>query len=221
MKTKKRVLFTVVMSAIIISGCTVLSFYPLYTDDVLIKDDRIIGTWETYESSLLSSELKDTLVWEIVFNDKKWVRKLNTPFDRGSNEEPNKFAYTLFLYYASNQEIKAELQLHIVEIDGKTYLDFFPEEWARNIPILEMHLVGVHSFAKVNIDNDSIAIHWFDSEWFEHNLKENKIHIKHEKNSSNIMLTAQPKELQQFVKKYSDDKDAFDPDAQFILKPRK
>lgn len=214
MKAKNKIFISVVLLMLIISGCTVLSFYPLYTEDVLIRNDKIIGKWETIESS-------DTLVWEIIFKDKKWIKKHNNPADRGSREEPNKFAYSLFLYYAANPEKKAEFQLHLVELNGKTYIDFFPEQWNVDISILEFHLMGVHTFAKVNIENDSIAINWFDSDWFKDNLESNKIRIKHEKNSANILLTAQPKELQKFVSKYSNDEDAFDADSQVILKPRK
>lgn len=214
MKSKNKIFISVVLLMLIISGCTVLSFYPLYTEDVLIRNDKIIGKWETIESS-------DTLVWEIIFKDKKWIKKHNNPADRGSREEPNKFAYSLFLYYAANPEKKAEFQLHLVELNGKTYIDFFPEQWNVDISILEFHLMGVHTFAKVNIENDSIAINWFDSDWFKENLESNKIRIKHEKNSANILLTAQPKELQKFVSKYSNDEDAFDADSQVILKPRK
>jgi hypothetical protein len=214
MKAKNKIFISVVLLMLIISGCTVLSFYPLYTEDVLIRNDKIIGKWETIESS-------DTLVWEIIFKDKKWIKKHNNPADRGSREEPNKFAYSLFLYYAANPGKKAEFQLHLVELNGKTYIDFFPEQWNVDISILEFHLMGVHTFAKVNIENDSIAINWFDSDWFKENLESNKIRIKHEKNSANILLTAQPKELQKFVSKYSNDEDAFDADSQVILKPRK
>lgn len=214
MKAKNKIFISVVLLMLIISGCTVLSFYPLYTEDVLIRNDKIIGKWETIESS-------DTLVWEIIFKDKKWIKKHNNPADRGSREEPNKFAYSLFLYYAANPEKKAEFQLHLVELNGKTYIDFFPEQWNVDISILEFHLMGVHTFARVNIENDSIAINWFDSDWFKENLESNKIRIKHEKNSANILLTAQPKELQKFVSKYSNDEDAFDADSQVILKPRK
>jgi hypothetical protein len=86
---------------------------------------------------------------------------------------------------------------------------------------MRIHLMGVHTFAKVDIENDSIVINWFDSEWFAKKLEENKIRIKHEKNSANILLTALPKELQKFVSKYSNDEDAFDADFQFTLKPQK
>lgn len=218
MKAKKKIFISVLFLMSIISGCTVLSFYPLYTDDVLIRNDKIIGNWETDEG--LSGKSK-ILVWEITFNDEKWIKKHNVPFDRGSKKEPNKYAYSLFLYYADYPETKAEFQLHLVELNGKTYIDFFPEQWNVDISILEFHLMGVHTFAKVNIENDSIVIDWFDSEWFAKKLENNKVRIKHEKNSANILLTAQPKELQKFVSKYSNDEDAFNADNQVILKPRK
>jgi hypothetical protein len=219
MEAKKNIFITVVVLLSLISGCTVLSFYPLYTEDVLIRNDKIIGKWETIEG-FGGFGKSDTLVWEITFNDEKWIKKHNIPFDRGSRTEPNKFAYSLFLYYTANPEKQTEFQLHILELDGKTYIDFFPENWEPDNTILGFHLMGVHTFAKVNIENDSIVIHWFDAEWFANKLENNKIRIKHEKNSANILLTAQPKELQKFVSKYSNDKDAFDEDFTFTLKPQ-
>lgn len=51
-------------------------------------------------------------------------------------------------------------------------------------------------------------------------MEEEKIRIKHEKNNTNILLTAQPKELQKFVAKYANDKNAFEKESQFVLKPQ-
>lgn len=215
MKALKKIFISAAVVLLLISGCTVLSFYPLYTDDVLIRNDKILGKWQTTEGF----NNTDTLVWEISFNNEKWVKKHNIPYDRGSRTEPNKFAYTLFLYYTANPERKTEFQLHLVELDGKTYIDFFPEYWETDNSILGFHLMGVHTFAKVTIEKDSIEINWFDTDWFANKLENNKIRIKHEKNSANILLTAQPKELQKFVSKYADDEDAFDADFKFTLIP--
>ena len=54
----------------------------------------------------------------------------------------------------------------------------------------DMHLFPVHTFAKVNIE-------------------QNKIKISHEKSGQNIILTASTGELQKFVVKYGSDEDAF------------
>ena len=214
MKAIKKLLIPASIFLSFIYGCTVLSFYPLYTEDVLIRNDKIIGKWEQIEDQ------DDTLVWEIVFRSQK-EKEPNAHSDNDSKEEPNEFAYSLFLYYPDKPEIKSEFQLHLVELDGISYIDFFPEQWQSADPFLDFHLIGVHTYAKVDIENDSIVVKWFDSDWFENRLKENKIRIKHEANSANILLTAKPKELQKFVSKYATDKAAFDDGIQLTLKPQR
>ncbi|WP_068475314.1 hypothetical protein [Saccharicrinis aurantiacus] len=221
MNTKRNIFFATLVLITIISSCTVLSFYPIYTEDVLIKNDAILGKWETIEESFPNDENNDTLVWEIAFNKERWIKKLNTPFDRGEKKVINEYAYSLYLSRKSTPEKRSEFQLHLINLAGKTFIDFYPEQWESDNNILGFHLIGVHTFAKVDIMQDSLIINWFDSDWFAQKLEEKKIRIKHEKNSSNILLTAQPKELQKFVVKYADDKNAFDYDSQFVLKPHK
>ncbi len=217
MKAKKNIFITTITLLTLISSCAVISFYPLYTEDILIKDDRILGKWSTVEEGMMHNT--DTLIWEISFSDKEQVKKHNVPYNRGSHQETNQYTYSLFLHYKPRPEDKVKFQLHLIELDGKTYIDFYPEEWSVNNTILAFHLMGVHTFAKIDIHKEYINIAWFDPDWFEQKLKENKIRIKHEKNSGNILLTARPKDLQKFVVKYSDDENAFEEGNYSELKP--
>ena len=219
MKAKKISFISVLAIMLLTSNCAVISFYPLYTDDVLIRDDRIIGKWASTEVNDMSKEAVDTLIWEIKFNDKKWVKKHNVLFDRGSHQVANRYAYSLHLYYNSKPEDKVEFLIHLVELDGKKYVDFYPEQWDANNTILAFHLIGVHTFAKIDINDAAIDIEWFDTDWLMKKLEENKIRIKYEQNSANILLTAQPKDLQNFVIKYSDDEEAFNDDYKSVLTP--
>ena len=219
MKAKRSLLFTTIAILMLISSCAVISFYPIYTEDVLIKDDRIIGKWVTTEEFGIKTKEVDTLVWEISFKDKKWVNKQNSPLGKKSHQETNRYTYSLSLHYHSSPEEKAEFQLHLVKLGGKTYVDFYPVEWDIDNTILSFHLMGVHTFAKAEINEDFININWFDSEWFEQKMEENRIRIKHEKNKNNILLTAKPKDLQKFVIKYSDNEKAFDEGNKVELKP--
>jgi hypothetical protein len=216
MKTK--VILTLITCIVLISSCTILSFYPLYTDNVLIKDDRIIGKWQSIkrESTNVGASYSDTLIWEISFMKEIWRKKLNNPFDRGDKKIPNQFTYTLNIYDKSNPQDCAEFHLHLVKLGSKTYLDFFPEEWNKYNNILAVHLMYVHTFAKVEI-NQQLEIQWFDSEWLQEMFDENRIRIKHENNGVYTLLTAKPEELQQFIIKYSDDKEAFSEDLKYIL----
>lgn len=219
MNVKKKIFIAVVILVTIISSCSVQSFYPLYTEDVLIKNNTLLGKWETIQDNGFSSENKDTLVWEISFRDSKLLDN-KTPFDQVNKEVPNQYTYTLDLYHKSNPDQSTEFELHLVQLEDKTYIDFFPVQFNPENDILGFHLMGVHTFAKVDLNSNRIIIDWFDSESFGKKLEEDKIRIKHENNGVNILLTSQPKELQKFVAKYSSYKDAFNEDFRFVLKPR-
>lgn len=218
MKTKA--IFTVITCVVLISSCTVLSFYPLYTKNELLKDDKIIGQWQSInEGGNIGGPgpfYRDTLIWEISFEKEIWRKKLNNPFDRGDKKIPNQFTYTLNVYDKYSPEDNAEFHLHLVKLGDKTYLDFFPEEWNKNNDILAIHLMFVHTFAKVEI-SDQIEIQWFDSDWLQQMFDENKIRIKHENNGVYTLLTAKPEELQKFIIKYSDDKKAFSEVLKYTL----
>lgn len=215
MKVNKKILIVAVIFLSLCSGCVVTSFYPLYTDDVLVRNDNIIGKWETAELPEILEKDNDTLVWEIL--KKEEVTKIGGK----QNQKLYNETYKLYSYYLSDPEVKTELQLHLVELEGKAYFDFFLENYeVVDDFIAAMHLMVVHTFAKADVCTDSIVVNWYDSDWLSKKLEANKIRIKHEKDGDNILLTAQPKELQKFVSKYSNNKNATD-NIQLILKPRK
>ncbi|HCT31233.1 MAG TPA: hypothetical protein DIW31_11015 [Bacteroidales bacterium] len=218
---KTRIIVAVLLATIFISSCTVLSFYPLYTEKELIRDDRIVGTWESYNNkdvfpTAMSKTQVDTMIWEISFQKEIWKKKINNPFDRGSEQIPNRFTYTLRIYDKAAPANDAEFHLHIVKLDDKLFIDLFPEEWQKNNTILAVHLIGVHTFAKLEIGK-TLEINWFDSDLLQKLLDENKIRIKHENNGVYNLLTAKPEELQKFVIKYANEGKAFDESMKYTL----
>jgi hypothetical protein len=210
---KTRTIVTSLLGAVIVSSCTVLSFYPLYTEKELIRDDRIIGKWQSlnnkdvFPTSENNTQI-DTMIWDISFQNKIWKKRLNNPFDRGSEQISNKFTYTLNIYDKSMPENKAEFHLHIVKLGDKLFIDLFPEEWQKDNALLAIHLMSVHTFAKIDI-GDKLEINWFDTELLQKLFDENKIRIKHEDNGVYTLLTAKPEELQKFVIKYANEDKAF------------
>ena len=219
---KTRIIVTALLATIFVSSCTVLSFYPLYTEKELVKDDRIIGKWQSfnnkdsYPTSENSTEI-DTLIWEISYQKTVWKKKLNNPFDRGSEDIPNKFTYTLHMYDKSMPKNKyTEFHLHLVRLGNNLFIDFFPEEWQKDDTFLAVHLISVHTFAKIDIGN-KLEINWFDSELLQKLFDENKIRIKHENNGVYTLLTAKPEELQKFVKKYANEDKAFSDAMKYTL----
>lgn len=206
--------------SLLLSGCDViLSFYPLYTEKELVRDDRIIGKWKSQFEE--DDNDYDTLVWNITFED---IRK----------GAPNKFTYVLTVkhniyplsppqerenYIIAEPEIKellddllkAKFELHIVKLRDNLYLDFFPDDVECLNIVLFCHLMKLHSFAKVEI-GDKITIKWFDRDWLYYLISDNKTRIKHEYSDYNLLLTAKPKVLQRFFIKYGNDSDAIQED---------
>lgn len=123
MKAKGNILFSTIVLVTLISSCTVLSFYPLYTEDILVRNDAIIGKWETVDSLVA----QDTLVWEITFDKEQWIKKHNAPYNIGEKKVANKYAYSLFLYRKLTPSKKSEFQLHLIDIEGETFINFYPE----------------------------------------------------------------------------------------------
>jgi hypothetical protein len=182
--------------SLFLTGCTVLSFYPFYTWDVLVKDSRILGNWKTYDDK------EKPFIWEISFPDS--VVESNEKTGWEEKKVPNTFTYDLICYDNENPGDRAEFKLHLFRLNDQLYLDFYPEDWKVENDLLEFHLMATHTIAQVTL-SDTLTINWLDPEWFDDLIKENKIRIHHEKNANYTLLTAKSEELQKFISKYSND----------------
>ncbi len=192
MKTK--IFFTILLLSIFLSGCLVFSFYPLYTDDDLFPNDLLLG--EFYDS--------DSAKWEFTH--------LTT--GKEDNIKIDSTCYILKIQEEGEEETEDRFQAKIIKLGEHYFIDFYLDEYeyksGDDPNFFDLHLIPVHTFAKVEINEDQIKINWFDPEWLEDLIKENKIRIHHENNGNHILLTAKPKELQKFVTKYVNSEDAFD-----------
>ncbi len=202
------------ISLALLTKCTVISFYPLYTDDELIRDDRIIGKWM---SRLEREEVsKDSIVWEISFLETKQSENSKNIFRSGTQ---NQFTHSLKLYPYSNAKDAIIFDLHIVKLENKLYFDFLLEEYNNDNLFTAMHLMPIHTFARIEV-GEQITVKWFNGEVLEDLLKNNKIRIRHERRKDDVfLLTAKPKELQKFIIKYEEQNEAFLDDLSFILTP--
>ncbi len=199
---KTRNIFIVGIIALLLSGCVVYSFYPLYTEKDLFENDILLGEWfEDDNQDIQFNDADDEWVFEHPFigNEKDSIR--------------DKKSYRLTLTSNENDVIKeSKFDVHIIKLAGQYFLDFYMEEYGADdddVTLSTFHLIPVHTFAKLIVNEDKLEIRWFDPEWLEDLIKENKIRIHHEDNGDFILLTAKPKELQKFVTKYVNYEEAF------------
>ena len=195
MKTKN--LFSILLVALFFSGCIVYSFYPLYTKKDLFPNDLLTGNWIDGDSA-------------------EW--KFEHPY-KGKElpENIDSTSYVLKVMDKNNRESK--FSVHIIKLGGHYFLDFYLEDFLENdeLDLASFHIVPVHTFAKVSVSKNQLQINWYDQNWLEKLIKENKIRIRHEYNGDYILLTASSKELQKFVTKYVNSEEAFKDGMEAIL----
>ncbi len=153
------------------------SLHPLYTDETLIFDEALIGKWKINDKN-------DEQIWQ---------------FSKAGEKE-----YELRILQAGKE---GRFAAHLLELDGKTYLDLYPAEnkTMENLnDTYKMHLIAAHTFLKVNIAGSNLKLNWFMNEL----LKDDPNQLRHEKvNKDQIVLTASTEELQRFVIEHADEID--------------
>ena len=202
MKTK--ILFSFIVLSVLLSGCIVYSFYPLYTEKDLFPNDILTGEW-------IDDDDSDT--------DYEW--KFEHPFiGKKENGIRDSLRYKLTVIERVDDMVKESVFLvHIIKLGGHYFLDFYLEEYVDddNLDLSSFHIIPVHTFAKLTIKENQVVINWFDQEWLQDLIEENKIRIHHEQNDDIILLTAKAQELQKFVSKYVNSEEAFENGLEIIL----
>lgn len=191
-----------ILVLILIPGCVVISFYPLYEKEDLYANDMLWGKWFA----------DDSVMWE--FNYPTIKKDGNTIMDST--------AYVMHLTSSDGQTEKSSLLVHIIKLDDAYYLDFYLDHYEStekdrgDFVLFDLHMMPVHTFARLKFWNDSLEIDWFDPDWLDKQIKENKVRIRHEKNKDHTLLTARPHELKEFVKKYGHLDDAYGMDQKLF-----
>jgi hypothetical protein len=167
--------------ATVVAGC-VPSLHPLYTEKDLVFDAALVGVW---------SEKEDA--------SETWA------FEK-TGEKAFKLVYTV-------DGKSGEFEAHLLKLGNTLFLDLYPDgkgldELNRN-DFYKSHLIPGHTFAKVTRIEPSVQMAFLNPDWLKELLEQNPKAIRHEKVSDRIVLTASTKELQEFVLKNVNTKDAF------------
>lgn len=195
MKTKN-IIFIVAVT-FLLGGCSIYSLHPLYNESTLVFDTNLLGTWEDNDGNTWNFEK----AIKPEYDDLKKI---------GLNEN------TYLLSYTENDKM-AQLHVHLVKLEDKLFLDLYPadnyDEQIGN-DLLAQQLLPIHTFVKVEINKNDITLSPFDAEWVDDLFEHKKIRIAHEDVAyfgyMLRVLTASTPELQKFVTKYGNEKEAFE-----------
>ena len=144
----------------------------------------------------------------------KWVQEQDIwQFEEGDKGK----SYSLTIIQKEEKEKKtSKLIGHLVKIDGDLFLDMYPDEMEMGVgDWYKFHLLGVHTFMKVDRIEPTPVMRAMDPEKIAKMLKEKPDTIKHEIVEDRVVLTASPKELQAFLKAHADDGSVFGDSEEF------
>lgn len=189
--TKHLLIVSAILLVLFIMGC-IPSLHPLYTDEDRLIVPGLYGSWVTIDGK----EQYDFLVCE---EDTAAYSVLYTEFPQKG--------------FISRDSSRALFEVNIVELDRKLFMDFYPDDDDSELDelnsLMSVHLMPMHTFAKMEISNDTLRIWRFDPAWLEELFGENRIRIAHEVVDDQIVLTASTEDLQGFISKYSEEPGAY------------
>jgi hypothetical protein len=187
----KRVLFYLLLG--ILGSCVpVMSLHPLYNENDIIFDEKLLGLWvgDSNESMEFTRPEKGEKTYQLII----------ASIDKDSKKP-----------------IKGIFDVRLVKIENKLFLDVFPKElpcgkiepneakWFYNA----FFLVPAHTFARVDSIGPKLKLRLTDNESMIKFLGKDPNAIKHETVEDNPVLTADTKTLQKFVLKYADSNNVF------------
>ncbi len=185
----RTVLFILGLTGIAVS--CIPSFYPLYRNKDLLVDNKLEGLYETGENEY----------WKI--------RRLDPDFEKLKGDwKQYDSGYTYKLSVREDDKLE-EFALHLLELGDNLYLDFFPVNYDIRHGFLDMHLVPAHIFAKAELTDQALILHFFDMEWLEELIESNRIKISYVELRDRNLLTARTEELQKFITKFANDSTTF------------
>ncbi len=160
---------------VLLMGC-VPSLHPFYTDKDLLFQPALVGNWMDTENP--------NNTWDFVkSNDTSYIITYT------EDSTPGKF------------------DGHFFKLGNQLYLDIYPQEIPKEIAdqmngYYKMHLIPTHTLLKITLSGDTMLMAAMDPDVFKKMSEAKTLTVKHEQDKdNNVILTASPLELQNFVKK--------------------
>jgi hypothetical protein len=164
----------------LLAGC-VKSLHPLYTEQDVIFDEKLVGCWSEYSS------------------DEAWCfsRKGETGYQLVYSDRSGKSGRFVARLFRINEQVFMDL-----------YPSLSSEEFNQN-DFFKLHLLPVHTFAHVKQIGPTLQMRFPDPEWLRKLVEKNPETLRHEKVEREIIVTATTNEMQAFWLKHLDTEGAF------------
>ena len=188
-KHKISIQLFVLSTFLLMTGCGIFSLHPLYHQEDLVMKPGIVGTWQSN-------------------SDKGFFVIIDTLGNK-------KYEFVML-----DKEDTIGFQMGLIELNNQYFIDLFPlddgnillGEDAELLENLFRNYIPAHSFMKFDVIGDEMYLTEFDEERLIELFQQDKIRLAHEipgEDEDYVVITASTGDLQKFIIRYANDKDAF------------
>lgn len=203
---KKLMLSIVPVICLLMTSC-VYSLFPIYTSDTLTYEVRLEGIWKSNEMEMIEfTRYRGSSLFNLE-NAQTGQITLNPSNTEKSDQHLKEDGYHVRIMDNGDTIV---YQARLVRIGKELFLDFYPGHEDRIVEGLAYNYFPVHTFMKLAIEEDRLILTNFDLGELMDLFESNKIRLRHERVEGNVIITAQPKEIQKFLLHYSDDDRVFE-----------
>lgn len=174
-----------------------ISFSGGEGDDVIDTGDYVIENGDT-------TIFKDTVQWQFEEALEKKVDKL-----KELNAENKEDTFYFMRYFEQGKEV-GTFKAHLVKIGDDLFIDLLPHGGLDEKNGASENYFPVHTFMKVKLTDTKLELKFFNQSKLKDLFKSNLVRIRHEIVDDRVLITAQPKEIQKFLEKYSKDESVFE-----------
>ncbi len=165
--------------AVLLGGC-VLSLHPLYTENDLIFEKKLLGTWGRDGS---------TETWQ---------------FKPGKGENYYKMILT------DKKGKKGSFDAGLGKINNMMFLNIFPQKpELKETGYYQFHILRANSFIRIEQIEPTLIMRVMNPDTVNKMLENDPNLIKHEIVEDRLVLTASTEELQKFMKAHANDEGLF------------
>ena len=222
---------TLMVVALAAACGTVWSVHPLFSDDDLVFEPRLLATW-------IDVARPDGDRWLLVRTDTASRRYLLAVADSGHAAALSGVDFGILLESDSASRARLERDPSararrardsvtvsgmrsdgggprffwalLGRLDGTLFADLSPADIADSTPHLGKSLmIPAHWFWKISLDGDRLRASPLNDDWLSKKIDSGKVRIAHEKENGDYILTAPSGALQRLVRQYARDTLAF------------
>jgi len=216
MKNRLTLLAALTTALIMFNGCIVTSINPLYTEDDIVFDEALIGSWTDGDDGEDGDEL-----WTFEKGEKNGYRLVVY----GDNTSKKNFSFSL----SDDKEEKEEkvndtventidvgkFDAYLVKLGDHIFLDMYPVLPEEGSFWYYLHTVPVHSFMKVSIEGDILNLSFLDLDWFSKKIESDEgldLEYVIAQDGDTFILSAPTDKLQEFLLKNAENAEMFEKD---------